>query len=137
MLSCPGRTLKTSSITALRWTGNPYGPSSAATLEYMSNVVLGAKSASGAVIAQSTNSSRNDTGGDEPRTFDKQALYRLAMGTPPALAVRGEVEAIQSQSSVSLSEASHEEALRLTSTEVSCVEWPDLTILQPTDSSAP
>ena len=40
---------------------------------------VGAKMSSGACNAQSTNASRNETGGDEPLTFAKQALYRLAM----------------------------------------------------------
>src|SRR5882762_10618271 len=45
----------------------------------MSFAALGVKSSSGASNAQSTNSSRNETGGDEPLTFDKHALYRLAI----------------------------------------------------------
>src|SRR5208337_2309102 len=46
----------------------------------MSKFELGRKISSGASDPQSTNSSRNETGGVEPRTFVRQALYCLAMG---------------------------------------------------------
>src|SRR5208337_5339308 len=46
----------------------------------MSKFELGRKISSGASDPQSTNSSRNETGGVESRTFVRQALYCLAMG---------------------------------------------------------
>src|SRR5262249_12832138 len=79
--SCPGSTLRTSSMTALRCTGSPYGPSSGMTLEEMSNIAVGANSASGAAIPQSTNPPSNETEGDEPRTVGKQGVYRMVLGT--------------------------------------------------------
>src|SRR5882757_90981 len=45
----------------------------------MSNIALGRKNSSGASNAQSTNSSRNEAGGLEPKTLDRQALYCLAI----------------------------------------------------------